>query len=622
MVDPNDDRGSQPVHSTPQQEMTSAPAASSNPSRGSRRLTVRIAGADGLPLPDELSSPRPSDINESPTTAMGSGVFSAASEATLCSPRDRRLPKCEEKVPGTPPHMLQSNATTPASEHKEFPPISRATPVSPDIVSFNDDPNYDQDLIYDPADEARVVKILDTRLMSCVLLTLFTLSMDRTNHSNAIADNLPDDLEIDVDIVNLGAVMHAGFFFFFSLVGAVIAKWAGPARWIPILAVSWGIITVGHVFIQGKHDYLFVRSGGAIIEAGIIPSLLVYLGRWYKTNEYATRLAWLWGTQMMASAVTGLFASTILKLRGVLGLSGWRWLFLTNGIITILVGVASWFYLPRDAANTAGGLRGRKPWFTPFQIKIAVTRIIRNDPCKRYMSLPVTWKDVYETFTDIGIWHHILNTTIGLTPLTPLHIYFPLTIRSFNLDVFAANALTAPPYLIQAASTILLLRHSDNVQERGFHGAFGAGWMLIGWIILLCLPRHTSLVVKYVCATIVASWPAVHPLNVAWMSENAGSVGKRTVATGAMSGFAAIHGTWGSQIYRVDDLPDFKRGNALNIVFASTATLMWLTQKLYYRRKNTLNTARLAALDPVQRSLEETQQVRKGNKSLLFTFRD
>lgn len=80
----------------------------------------------------------------------------------------------------------------------------------------------------------------------------------------------------------------------------------------------------------------------ALTEGGVIPATLVYLGSFYKGTELATRLAWFWGTQVIASAVSGLMASGLLQLRGRSGLEGWKWLFLVDGIITIIIAVATW----------------------------------------------------------------------------------------------------------------------------------------------------------------------------------------------------------------------------------------------------------------------------------------
>ncbi|KAJ7461924.1 MFS general substrate transporter [Mycena latifolia] len=479
---------------------------------------------------------------------------------------------------------------------------------------------YVKDLDYTKEEESAVVRILDTRLFPIILLTTFVLNMDRTNHSNAISDNLPADLGFTINTVNTGTAIYSVAFSIFCFSGAVMAKIVGPSRWIPILMFAWGLVTMSHALIKDKAGYLVVRTFIAITEGGVIPATLIYLGGFYKGTELSTRLGWFWGIQAIASAVSGLMASGLLQLRGRSGLEGWKWLFLVDGIITIVVAVFIWFYLPRNVDNTRGGLRGFKPWFTPRQIQIAVTRVIRDDQSKREYEKRVTRADFKDAATDLGLWGHLLLSNVTLTPTNPLGTYLPTVIKSFHFNVFVSNALTAPPYVLQCIIMIIVIRHSDKVRERGFHGAFGSAWQLVGWIILRAMPNSASRGVKYFGAIVVASWPYNHPLNIGWMSENTGSVGKRTVASGAVIFAANIYGVWASQIYQADDAPYFKRGNSINIAFAGFTTILWVVQKYYYRRLNRRNELKYAALSEQEKVQEDRDAERKGNRSLTFRY--
>ncbi|KJA24895.1 hypothetical protein HYPSUDRAFT_65203 [Hypholoma sublateritium FD-334 SS-4] len=518
--------------------------------------------------------------------------------------------KLPEKRPFSPLLVssgLGSGETTPLLEQSAQDLSYEAEPIKNPFVI--------DDLEYTPEEEGAVLWKLDRYLMPCILVTTFVLNMDRTNNSNAISDNLPADLGFDINVVNTATAMYSVLFAMACLSGAIIAKIVGPARWIPILMFSWGLVTLAHVLIADKTGYI---AG----ERCVIPTTLVYLGGFYKSTELATRLAWFWGVQHMASAVSGLMASGLLKLRGVAGLEGWKWLFLVDGIITVVVAVGTWLYLPKDVAHmsTKGGLAGGTPWLTRRQAQIAATRVIRDDESKRSYEKTVRWTDIKETLTDWGILGHLIITSIGQTPNTPMHTYLPTVIKSFNFSVSVANALTAPPYILQGIAMILVVRHSDKVRERGYHGAFGAGWQLLGWIFLRSLPSSAGRGLKYTAAVVVASWPSTHPLNIAWMTENTGSVGKRTVASGLIIGASNIYGTWGSQIYRADDAPDFKRGNLINIGFAGVAFLLWLAQKRKYQLRNARNAALVASMDAHQLSDAVARQAALGNRSPLYRF--
>ena len=107
--------------------------------------------------------------------------------------------------------------------------ISTITTLSDEVADASN-PFFIRNLVYSAEEESRVVRILDTRLFPWILLTTFVLNMDRTNHANAISDNLPQDLGFNINVVNTGTAIYAVLFSFFCLVGAVMAKWMGPAR--------------------------------------------------------------------------------------------------------------------------------------------------------------------------------------------------------------------------------------------------------------------------------------------------------------------------------------------------------------------------------------------------------
>jgi hypothetical protein len=98
---------------------------------------------------------------------------------------------------------------------------------------------------------------------------------------------------------------------------------------------------------------------------------------------------------------------------------------------------------------------------------------------------------------------------------------------------------------------VLLGWHSDRTKDRAYHGLFGATWYLIGFILLRALPPTSGRGARYVGALVAGSWPQTHSLNIGWMTENTGSVAKRTVASGLIIGAANIYALWSSQVSTV-----------------------------------------------------------------------
>lgn len=113
----------------------------------------------------------------------------------------------------------------------------------------------------------------------------------------------------------------------------------------------------------------------------LLSQTILYLSYYYTAAELTIRLSFFWVSLTTTNIIGSLLAAGILQLRGRHGLAGWRWLFLLEGILTLLIGVFAAFYLPAGPTQTAGGFRG-KGWFSEREEVILVNRVLRDDPTK------------------------------------------------------------------------------------------------------------------------------------------------------------------------------------------------------------------------------------------------
>ncbi|ORZ10845.1 major facilitator superfamily domain-containing protein [Absidia repens] len=400
-------------------------------------------------------------------------------------------------------------------------------------------------------EEAHVRRKLDVHLMSFILVLTFVLNLDRTNLSNAMSDNMAADLGFTNDTVNLSIMVYSVLFALFTLPSNFITKKIGAHIWIPLMMNLWAIVTWCHAFIHDIYGFMTVRAMIAITEAGFIPACLVYLTAFYKTNELATRLAYFWGAQALASCFSGVMSFGVFRLDGWFDLQGWKWLFLIDGILTQIIGLIAFVYLPSSPANTLGLLRGTHGWFTKREQYIAVTRILRDDTIKEHQNKPLTWMDVKSTVTDTNLYIHLLITFVG----------------------------------------------SDKHGQVALHGLIGALWSLAGYILLFLLPVELNDVVGgkwtfYGIAIFSAASPSSHGMHIAWMSSNLAPIGKRTLALGAVIGAANINGVPGSMIYQSKDAPRYYHGNMICICLQVTVIGLWLFQRGRYVYKNTSRKAK------------------------------
>lgn len=184
----------------------------------------------------------------------------------------------------------------------------------------------------------------------------------------------------------------------------LISKKVGPDRWIPTQMVIWSIVAASQAGLNGKGSFYATRFLLGILQGGFIPDLILWLSYFYKSGELAIRLSWFWVAEGFTSVVTALAAYGILHIHAG-GLAPWRWLFLIEGLFTLLVGIAAFFLMPASIVQTKTWFRP-KGWFTDRQISIAVNRVLRDDPTKGDMHnrMGITPKRLWKTMTDYDLW--------------------------------------------------------------------------------------------------------------------------------------------------------------------------------------------------------------------------
>ncbi|CAM0143244.1 hypothetical protein VKS41_008713 [Umbelopsis sp. WA50703] len=498
--------------------------------------------------------------------------------------------------------------------------IEDTTLTSQDDHSLSSNSAYVRDLQWTEEEEKKIVSKLDRWLMSYVLLMTFVLNMDRTNISNAISDNLPADLGFTIDGVNTATLIYAIVFTLFTIPTNVIVKRVGAHIWIPFIMTAWGIVTWAHVFVKDFTGYLIVRLFIAATEAGFIPACLTYLTGFYKTNELATRLAWYWGIQSFASAFSGLLSFVIFRLAGVAGLEGWKWLFLIDGILTNVVAVISFFYLPANLTKTDRSIFGKKSWFNERETQIAVTRIIRDDLTKNDQYKAVTWEDFKMAALDTKLWVHLIISFLTLMPITPIGTYLPTIIKQTGFSVYIANLLAAPTYIVGLFFSILIARGADKYGNTSLWAQVAIVWGLLGALLLEFLPDDTNKWVMYFAAFVIASTPSSHGMHIAWMSSNLAPIGKRTLALGWIIGAANICAVPGSQIYTASDSPRFHRGNWILVGITLANGFFFLFQRYRYMLTNKYRQKKWDNMTDEQKRVYNETTKHKGSNRLDYRF--
>lgn len=244
---------------------------------------------------------------------------------------------------------------------------------------------------------------------------------------------------------NLGVTLWRVFFLLAEIPSQLISKKVGPDRWIPILMISWSCVAVSQFALSGRASFLVTRSLMGLLQGGFIPDLILYLSYFFKGTELPIRLAILWTATRLSGVVAPLLAFGVLRLRGHDGYAGWRYLFLVEGLLNMVMGICSLFLMAPSPTQTKAWFR-RKGWFTEHEEKILVNRILRDDPAKGGMHnrQVLTFELFWRSLCDYDLWPMYL---IGLTfsiPASPPNQYLTLTLRGLGFSTFNSNLLTIP----------------------------------------------------------------------------------------------------------------------------------------------------------------------------------
>ncbi|KAK1762503.1 MFS permease [Phialemonium atrogriseum] len=447
---------------------------------------------------------------------------------------------------------------------------------------------FDPEIEWSEEEEKKLVRKLDMRVCLWACVMFFALQVDRGNLAQAVSDNMLDDLGMNTNDYNYGNSIFRLSFLLAELPSQLVSKKMGPDRWIPMQMVLWSIVALAQCALTGRTSFLVTRSLLGLLEGGFIPDIVLWLSYFYTSRELPIRLSYFWTSLSVTGIVTSLLAFALLHLRGVNGWGGWRWLFLVEGLITLLVGIASFFMMPASAVQTKAWFRP-KGWFTDREVSIVVNRVLRDDPSKGDMHnrQAITPMRLWEALKDYDLWPIYVIGLIEFIPSNPPTTYITLTLRKLGFSPFTTNLLTIPYNVFHIINLLLLTRLSERLNERALVSLLQPLWTLPCLIALRWWPG--VIVDKwgtYALVTVLTSYPYAHAIIVGWASKNSNNVGTRSVSAAMYNMTVQTGSIIAAYIYQDYDKPLYKVGNQNLVIINFLVIGAFLFAKGYYVWRN------------------------------------
>src|SRR5262249_47781542 len=209
--------------------------------------------------------------------------------------------------------------------------------------------------------ETSTIRTISWRLIPFLILAYFLAYLDRVNLGFA-ALTMNADLKFSPTVFAWGAGIFFIGYFIFEVPSNLALEKFGASKWIARIMVSWGILSALMAMVSSEFSFYALRFLLGVAEAGFFPGIILYLTYWYPA-EYRARFMAAFAVAVPLSTVIGApMSGLLLGLDGAMGLRGWQWLFILEGIPSVLLGIVTWFYLT-DRPEKAGWLTSeQKAW--------------------------------------------------------------------------------------------------------------------------------------------------------------------------------------------------------------------------------------------------------------------
>ncbi len=358
--------------------------------------------------------------------------------------------------------------------------------------------------------ETSTIRAISWRLIPFLVLAYFFSYLDRVNLGFA-ALTMNAELKFSPTIFAWGAGIFFIGYFIFEVPSNLALEKFGASRWIARIMVTWGIISALMSLVSGERSFYILRFLLGVAEAGFFPGIILYLTYWYPA-EYRARFLAAFAIAVPVSTLIGAPVSgMLLGLDGAMGLKGWQWLFVIEGLPSILLGVVSWFYLT-DRPERADWLTAeQKAWLAAkLEAEIAAKEAAKRLTLGEALSSPkvITLSLVYFGF-------------VGA--LYGMQFWLPQIVKAFGLTNAQTGFVTAIPYLFGTIAMILWARHSDASRERVLH--VGAPLLLtalaLGVSSFIADPAMTMVVLTVAAIGVFCTFGVFWTLPTAWLSGTA-----------------------------------------------------------------------------------------------------
>ncbi|SMR46440.1 unnamed protein product [Zymoseptoria tritici ST99CH_1E4] len=240
----------------------------------------------------------------------------------------------------------------------------------------------------------------------------------------------------------------------------ILNRFKRPSTFMGIIVSIWGLVMTCTGFVQGFSGLCITRVLLGLFEAGFFPGAILIISRWYLPHESQTRIAVFFTASAFAGALSGLLAYGIVRMDGVGGYEGWRWIFILEGIASVVAGLACFPLLIDTPALS-------QRWLDPEEIRyLEVRQVARQARQTEDNGKKFDFRVFKSVLLDWKIYCLILAFWSNVTPNYGLEFTMPQIMKNMGYTSANAQLLTIPAYTVGAISAYGFAVLSDRFRWR------------------------------------------------------------------------------------------------------------------------------------------------------------
>ena len=478
-------------------------------------------------------------------------------------------------------------------------------------------------------DEKKLVRKIDMNLLPLFIVLYLLSFLDRGNIGNAKIEGLAEDLNLTGNEYNMCLMVFFLCYAVMEVPSNMILKRTPPNIYIPLTVVLFAVVMTCMGTVQNYAQLVATRALLGTFESALFPGISYILSRYYKKNELLIRQLIFFSAASMAGAFSGLLAAAISKMDGVGGYEGWRWIFILEGLVTLIAGVVAFFTFPLFPAKAK--------FLTPQERLFVVHRVQFSSNATGKASLDESSGEILEkaplaeddtngrvhfwaVIKDWQCWCQMLSYMGILLPLYAISLFTPTIIKTLGYTSTKTQLMSVPIYIVAAICAVAQGFASDYVGLRSPFLVLNFTCMAVGYIV--CLTGNPITNGKGVYAGIyiaaIGIYPAI-PMSIVWNANNLSGTYKRAIGIAFQIGVANFSGAFVSNFYRTQDAPYFRFGHGLVLMFVGIGAIFTAILIFGYMYENSRKRAAIEL--GKYADLSDEDLVKMGDKSPYFAYR-